>query len=315
MEKNFFLCDLLLLKRHVNGPSGFMTNDLTNELEALESIFPGQLKYEMKGHNYLVYFVDPQLAYSISFELDSLSYPESSAPNFVLSFQNRVGAEEYKQLQDNIARLIGDNKGEVVLYNVIQCTQDIVGDPNFMQNQKVLNPMEEIAVSGTLNSIDCAPLATIDTGTVCAQIDIFHGPVTVEQKSSFQAHFCVVRTMEEVNYFRNVVLSDKRIAKATHNIFAYRFTTVDSGIGGGPIVHHDCDDDGETAAAGRVAEMIRLMGVDGVAVIVSRWFGGVLLGPDRFKFICNAARNLLEEHGYGSNGNGKASKRISGSKK
>ena len=46
-------------------------------------------------------------------------------------------------------------------------------------------------------------------------------------------------------------------------------------------------------------ELLRLMGADGVAVIVSRWFGGTLLGPDRFKFISNAARRLLEEHGVG----------------
>lgn len=62
---------------------------------------------------------------------------------------------------------------------------------------------------------------------------------------------------------------------------------------------HDNDDDGESAAGGRLAEMIRLMGIDGVAVIVSRWFGGVLLGPDRFKLICNTARQLLEGNGYG----------------
>ena len=44
------------------------------------------------------------------------------------------------------------------------------------------------------------------------------------------------------------------------------------------------------------------MGADGVAVIVSRWFGGTLLGPDRFKFISNAARRLLEEQGVGHGG-------------
>lgn len=42
------------------------------------------------------------------------------------------------------------------------------------------------------------------------------------------------------------------------------------------------------------------MGLDGVAVIVSRWFGGTLLGPDRFKFICNSARQLLLETEIGS---------------
>ena len=65
-----------------------------------------------------------------------------------------------------------------------------------------------------------------------------------------------------------------------------------------PVIYHDYDDDGETAAGGRLAEMMRLMGVQNVAVIVSRWFGGILLGPDRFKYICNAARNLLEQCNY-----------------
>ena len=36
------------------------------------------------------------------------------------------------------------------------------------------------------------------------------------------------------------------------------------------------------------------MGVEGVLVVVTRWFGGVLLGPSRFKCINNSARSLLE---------------------
>jgi putative IMPACT (imprinted ancient) family translation regulator len=30
-----------------------------------------------------------------------------------------------------------------------------------------------------------------------------------------------------------------------------------------------------------------------VVVVVSRWYGGTLLGPDRFKHINNAARQVL----------------------
>jgi Uncharacterized protein family UPF0029 len=33
-------------------------------------------------------------------------------------------------------------------------------------------------------------------------------------------------------------------------------------------------------------------------VVVSRWYGGVLLGPARFTHINNAARNLLSAEGY-----------------
>lgn len=33
-------------------------------------------------------------------------------------------------------------------------------------------------------------------------------------------------------------------------------------------------------------------------VIVSRWYGGVQLGPDRFKHINNAARQILDHCGH-----------------
>ena len=54
------------------------------------------------------------------------------------------------------------------------------------------------------------------------------------------------------------------------------------------------------------------MSADGVAVIVSRWFGGTLLGPDRFKFISNAARRLLEEQGVGGGHGGGKQQHVGG---
>lgn len=60
----------------------------------------------------------------------------------------------------------------------------------------------------------------------------------------------------------------------------------------------DCDDDGESAAGGRLLHLLQILDARNVAVVVSRWYGGVLLGPARFTHINNAARNLLEASGY-----------------
>lgn len=38
--------------------------------------------------------------------------------------------------------------------------------------------------------------------------------------------------------------------------------------------------------------------VDNVLVVVTRYFGGIHLGPDRFKHINQAARNALEDGGF-----------------
>lgn len=51
---------------------------------------------------------------------------------------------------------------------------------------------------------------------------------------------------------------------------------------GDGVVFQDNDDDGETAAGGRMAHLLQLMDVWNVLVVVSRWYGGVKLGPDRW---------------------------------
>lgn len=60
----------------------------------------------------------------------------------------------------------------------------------------------------------------------------------------------------------------------------------------------DCDDDGEDAAGRRLLHLLQMVDARNVLVVVSRWFGGVLLGPARFTHINNAARTLLQECGY-----------------
>lgn len=66
----------------------------------------------------------------------------------------------------------------------------------------------------------------------------------------------------------------------------------------------DCDDDGETAAGSRLAHLLDILEVENVLVVVSRWYGGILLGADRFKHINQAARDALEVGGFLADGNG-----------
>ena len=86
-----------------------------------------------------------------------------------------------------------------------------------------------------------------------------------------------------------------RIAAATHPaIMAYRIRHPTR-----PGVYYmDSDDDGEAAAGGRLLKLLQLAGAEDVAVVVTRWFGGVLLGPSRFALINNVARALLVREGF-----------------
>lgn len=55
----------------------------------------------------------------------------------------------------------------------------------------------------------------------------------------------------------------------------------------------DNDDDGENGAGGKLAQLLDAMQAQGVLIAVSRWYGGIHLGSDRFRLINNCARVLL----------------------
>ena len=60
----------------------------------------------------------------------------------------------------------------------------------------------------------------------------------------------------------------------------------------------DSDDDGEKGAGSKLASLLDLTNVEDCMVVVSRWYGGVHLGPARFKWIAVVARQALEEAGF-----------------
>ena len=73
--------------------------------------------------------------------------------------------------------------------------------------------------------------------------------------------------------------------------YAYRLSEeLPNGI---VVKKFDNDDDGEDGAGKCLAQLLELRGEDGVLVLVSRWYGGIKLGPKRFAHITNVARELL----------------------
>uniref|UniRef100_A0A3P8T7F4 Impact RWD domain protein n=1 Tax=Amphiprion percula TaxID=161767 RepID=A0A3P8T7F4_AMPPE len=122
---------------------------------------------------------------------------------------------------------------------------------------------------------------------------IKHGNPITDRRSTFQPHLAPVVTPRQVKMVLEKLYENKKIASATHNIYAYRIYCEDK-----HSFLQDCEDDGETAAGGRLLHLLQILDVRNVMVVVSRWYGGILLGPDRFKHINNCARNILVEEGY-----------------
>ncbi|KAK6029999.1 hypothetical protein OSTOST_03875 [Ostertagia ostertagi] len=80
-------------------------------------------------------------------------------------------------------------------------------------------------------------------------------------------------------------------------MYAYRITEIRNGR---EIRLHDCFDDGETGASSKMLELLDKMNATNVLVVVSRWYGGIHLGPDRFRHINNLTREIVTMHGLNS---------------
>ncbi|KEY73381.1 hypothetical protein S7711_01494 [Stachybotrys chartarum IBT 7711] len=115
----------------------------------------------------------------------------------------------------------------------------------------------------------------------------------VDTKSTFIAHVAPVTSPAQARqYVQQLLASDRRFRTATHNMTAWRIRGAD-----GLVTYQDCDDDGETAAGSRLLHLMQLMDLWDVMVVVSRWYGGVKLGPRRFAVINAVARDAFVRAG------------------
>ncbi|XP_015426028.1 PREDICTED: protein IMPACT isoform X1 [Myotis davidii] len=205
------------------------------------------------------------------------------------------------------------NIGESILYLWVEKIRDVLiqkaqmAEPGPEVKQKTeeedVESEDDVLVAcqpeapGRALGFDVGDSQTAGTAARVAEMEelppIDHGVPITDRRSTFQAHLAPVVCPKQVKMVLAKLYENKKIASATHNIYAYRIFCEDK-----QTFLQDYDDDGETAAGGRLLHLMEVLNVRNVLVVVSRWYGGVLLGPDRFKHINNCARSILVERSY-----------------
>ena len=93
-----------------------------------------------------------------------------------------------------------------------------------------------------------------------------------------------VATADEAKAFIKQLLRRKKFAKATHNTWGLILPD------GTPLK----SDDGESGAGMVIVRMLEREALHGHIIVVSRWYGGVKLGGDRFRRVQDAVRIYLD---------------------
>ncbi|GIX96622.1 protein IMPACT [Caerostris extrusa] len=280
-------------------PSGATNESLqAEEMEVMTSIFDK----EWKIINLNSYNIDIRNSFkkSVFFEVFlPKDYPLNSPPRWEISapWMRKDAKEELK----------------LILKMYLSIIQEFIEDPstedNISNNPKYNstvseNELDSLSIKEPKNQAlpeifhgecieDRKSIFQAHAAADQALPEIFHGECIEDRKSIFQAHAAKVTSEKQVKKKILEKLKEcKKIATATHNMFAYRI----SGNTKYPI--QNSDDDGEGRGGNVILALLQKCEATNVVVIVTRWYGGVHLGTDRFRHICDAAKSVLIEAGF-----------------
>uniref|UniRef100_A0A3P9HCN4 Impact RWD domain protein n=1 Tax=Oryzias latipes TaxID=8090 RepID=A0A3P9HCN4_ORYLA len=247
---------------------------------------------------------EPKLTACLQIILPS-DYPSAAPPIYQINAAWLRGPERVK-LASSLEDIYVEHPGESILYLWVERVREFLVEKSQCSGTEHPgkdNPSAEEGVDDDdeeyLSDFMALKLNTenahlfMDQGHDEELPLIKHGNPVTDRRSTFQPHLALVVSPRQVKMVLEKLYMNKKIASATHNIYAYRIYCEDKNS-----FLQDCEDDGETAAGGRLLHLLQILDVRNVMVVVSRWYGGILLGPDRFKHINNCARNILVEEGY-----------------
>lgn len=113
-----------------------------------------------------------------------------------------------------------------------------------------------------------------------------------DRGSRYAASVGTVRNRAEIDSFLATLRRRRKFGRATHHSWAAILSE------GGPMKN----DDGEAGAGAVILRMLEREAVPDRIVVVTRWYGGVHLGGDRFAHIVTCTRAALAALGNGLDG-------------
>lgn len=249
----------------VEALSSIYGEDWTTESEETRSY---NIRIEENKHEVLLYVTLPE------------EYPSLAPPKYELSapWMDRKAKEKLHMLLDEVYI---ENIGETVIFQWVEKIREVLQTIKKEEaKKKDVKPVAVETLDLNLLDINCP--------------EITHGEVIADRKSTFQGHAAEVHSLEDVNAVLTKLKLNKKFLNATHNMYAYR---IERKTSKGTSILQDCDDDGEAHAGGRMLHLLQILDQKNTLVVVSRWYGGIQLGPDRFRHINNATRQVIQQAG------------------
>lgn len=143
---------------------------------------------------------------------------------------------------------------------------------------------EEESTQGTIgaqSSVETSKTEEKSGWTVSASV--------TSKKSTFVARSITVTSPSEArSQLQKLMRSSGELRDASHNITAWRV------IGDHGIIE-DSNDDGESGGGRHILGLLQADNIANVLLVVTRWYGGIMLGTDRWRIMSQVSRDALSQ--------------------
>lgn len=114
---------------------------------------------------------------------------------------------------------------------------------------------------------------------------------TVTSKgSTFVARSTAIKSSADARQLLNELMASNPVLRdATHNVTAWRVQSEKGGI------IEECEDDGETGGGRHVLSILKSDNLVGVMLVLTRWYGGAMLGSQRWVLMTQVCHDSLSQ--------------------
>jgi hypothetical protein len=269
-----------------------LSEELSDEVEAINSIYGEGTLSESSDDPTIFILSLPDETVSLRLQFTP-AYP--AEPPAVLGTHSvgehgkrGAAARDLELFRDAVAAVY--EPGQVCLFDAVEKLKELLESAAEDQGTDATRTHEE-TIAPEADPVNDKMLLPTGGDTLPEPSWVLSDPL-VEMKSTFVARCAAVTSPDQAfQSLQHLLATDKKVRAATHNITAWRIR------GPNGTSFQDCDDDGETAAGGRLLHLMQLMDIWDAMVVVTRWYGGQKLGPRRFAVINIVARDALVKAG------------------
>ncbi|KXJ89742.1 hypothetical protein Micbo1qcDRAFT_235001 [Microdochium bolleyi] len=117
-------------------------------------------------------------------------------------------------------------------------------------------------------------------------------PVTLKESTFIVRAIPIAKPSERAAKMQELFARYPSLKDASHNAWAYR-VNAPTNLFGATTIKEDSFDDGESGCGSFLIKNMREMDTVDMLVVMTRWYGGIMLGPDRWRIMRDCLKNAV----------------------